>query len=227
MTSKNALPTITLITKAPPRRRAVVRSNRLRSRVDWCVSGCVRRRKPRTPSLGHRHRRPFPRHVGAGVLERHSVSITLHVVASGLIGGGGIRTPDTVSRVTVFKTVAFSHSATPPHTVGLDATRCHSIPRMVGSTALVGVYAAPIFPIGVRFSAIQRQCRPLRCTPFHQAGHQARHQALSVCSRRPLSRCSGRVVRSGNASSAAARSAITVWLYRLMVKLMSECRAKS
>ncbi len=29
-------------------------------------------------------------------------------------GGGGIRTPDTVSRVTVFKTVAFSHSATPP-----------------------------------------------------------------------------------------------------------------
>ena len=29
-------------------------------------------------------------------------------------GGGGIRTPGTVSRTTVFKTVAFSHSATPP-----------------------------------------------------------------------------------------------------------------
>ncbi len=29
-------------------------------------------------------------------------------------GGGGIRTPETVSRLTVFKTVAFSRSATPP-----------------------------------------------------------------------------------------------------------------
>ena len=31
-----------------------------------------------------------------------------------LIGGGGIRTPGTVSRTTVFKTVALNHSATPP-----------------------------------------------------------------------------------------------------------------
>ena len=31
-----------------------------------------------------------------------------------LNGGGGIRTPGTLSRPTVFKTVAFSHSATPP-----------------------------------------------------------------------------------------------------------------
>ena len=29
-------------------------------------------------------------------------------------GGGGIRTPETLSSLTVFKTVAFSHSATPP-----------------------------------------------------------------------------------------------------------------
>jgi hypothetical protein len=29
-------------------------------------------------------------------------------------GGGEIRTHDTVSRMTVFKTVAFNHSATPP-----------------------------------------------------------------------------------------------------------------
>ncbi len=29
-------------------------------------------------------------------------------------GGGGIRTPETLSRLTVFKTVAFSRSATPP-----------------------------------------------------------------------------------------------------------------
>ena len=29
-------------------------------------------------------------------------------------GGGGIRTPETVTRLTVFKTVAFSRSATPP-----------------------------------------------------------------------------------------------------------------
>ena len=33
-------------------------------------------------------------------------------------GGGGIRTPETVSRLTVFKTVAFSHSATPPRRAG-------------------------------------------------------------------------------------------------------------
>ena len=39
------------------------------------------------------------------------------------IGGGGIRTPDTVSRVTVFKTVAFSRSATPP-----ESTEGHSLP---------------------------------------------------------------------------------------------------
>ena len=31
-----------------------------------------------------------------------------------MIGGGGIRTPETLSRLTVFKTVAFSRSATPP-----------------------------------------------------------------------------------------------------------------
>ncbi len=30
------------------------------------------------------------------------------------IGGGGIRTPETITRLTVFKTVAFSRSATPP-----------------------------------------------------------------------------------------------------------------
>ena len=29
-------------------------------------------------------------------------------------GGGGIRTPETLASLTVFKTVAFSHSATPP-----------------------------------------------------------------------------------------------------------------
>jgi hypothetical protein len=29
-------------------------------------------------------------------------------------GGGGIRTPETLSRLTVFKTAAFNHSATPP-----------------------------------------------------------------------------------------------------------------
>ncbi len=29
-------------------------------------------------------------------------------------GGGGIRTPDTLSRTSVFKTDAFNHSATPP-----------------------------------------------------------------------------------------------------------------
>ena len=32
----------------------------------------------------------------------------------GQIGGGGIRTPETLTRLTVFKTVAFSRSATPP-----------------------------------------------------------------------------------------------------------------
>jgi Integrase core domain len=30
-------------------------------------------------------------------------------------GGGGIRTPETLSGLTVFKTAAFNHSATPPH----------------------------------------------------------------------------------------------------------------
>ena len=30
------------------------------------------------------------------------------------IGGGGIRTPEALARLTVFKTVAFSRSATPP-----------------------------------------------------------------------------------------------------------------
>src|SRR5215469_4780638 len=30
-------------------------------------------------------------------------------------GGGGIRTPETLTGLTVFKTVAFNHSATPPH----------------------------------------------------------------------------------------------------------------
>jgi hypothetical protein len=30
-------------------------------------------------------------------------------------GGGGIRTPETLSSLTVFKTAAFNHSATPPH----------------------------------------------------------------------------------------------------------------
>jgi hypothetical protein len=29
-------------------------------------------------------------------------------------GGGGIRTPETLSSLTVFKTAAFNHSATPP-----------------------------------------------------------------------------------------------------------------
>ena len=29
-------------------------------------------------------------------------------------GGGGIRTPDTLTRIPVFKTGAFNHSATPP-----------------------------------------------------------------------------------------------------------------
>jgi hypothetical protein len=29
-------------------------------------------------------------------------------------GGGGIRTPETLSGLTVFKTAAFNHSATPP-----------------------------------------------------------------------------------------------------------------
>src|SRR4029079_15597647 len=33
-------------------------------------------------------------------------------------GGGGIRTPDALSDITVFETVAFNHSATPPR--GLD-----------------------------------------------------------------------------------------------------------
>ena len=35
------------------------------------------------------------------------------------IGGGGIRTPETFARLTVFKTVAFSRSATPP-TLGVS-----------------------------------------------------------------------------------------------------------
>jgi hypothetical protein len=30
-------------------------------------------------------------------------------------GGGGIRTPETLSGLTVFKTAAFNLSATPPH----------------------------------------------------------------------------------------------------------------
>jgi hypothetical protein len=29
-------------------------------------------------------------------------------------GGGGIRTPETLASLTVFKTAAFNHSATPP-----------------------------------------------------------------------------------------------------------------
>jgi hypothetical protein len=46
------------------------------------------------------------------------VKTAKRTILTGLtIGGGGIRTPDTVSRVTVFKTVAFSHSATPPQDI--------------------------------------------------------------------------------------------------------------
>ena len=33
-------------------------------------------------------------------------------------GGGGIRTLDTVTRITVFETVPFNHSGTPPHAQG-------------------------------------------------------------------------------------------------------------
>ena len=69
-------------------------------------------------------------------------------------GGGGIRTPETIARLTVFKTVAFSRSATPPSAVCFDARRCHSMPGTVGSTGFFGGYVIPIIPIGVRFSAI-------------------------------------------------------------------------
>ena len=41
-------------------------------------------------------------------------SDTLKVGSTTTIGGGGIRTPETLSSLTVFKTVAFVHSATPP-----------------------------------------------------------------------------------------------------------------
>ena len=39
--------------------------------------------------------------------------LSLETVAIG--GGGGIRTHETVSRLAVFKTAAFNHSATPPN----------------------------------------------------------------------------------------------------------------
>jgi hypothetical protein len=35
-----------------------------------------------------------------------------YILSSG--GGGGIRTPEALSSLTVFKTAAFNHSATPP-----------------------------------------------------------------------------------------------------------------
>src|SRR5260370_37834207 len=44
-------------------------------------------------------------------------------------GGGGIRTPETLSSLTVFKTAAFNHSATPPQFVynNLRKTCCTSL----------------------------------------------------------------------------------------------------
>ena len=43
----------------------------------------------------------------------------------GLIGGGGgIRTHETLTGLTVFKTVAIDHSATPPGLSGLDILSC-------------------------------------------------------------------------------------------------------
>ena len=42
-------------------------------------------------------------------------------------GGGGIRTHDTVSGMTVFKTVAFNHSATPPYAWNTKFSNCLAV----------------------------------------------------------------------------------------------------
>ncbi len=60
--------------------------------------------------------------VGGGLTRQRQRRLTMaDLVAnrSAGNGGGGIRTPETVTRLTVFKTVAFSRSATPPNAFDL------------------------------------------------------------------------------------------------------------
>ena len=60
------------------------------------------------------------------------------------IGGGGIRTPETLSRLTVFKTVAFSRSATPPAgraSRSAQSNRLDRMPQVSLSQPTISVYA--------------------------------------------------------------------------------------
>ena len=54
-------------------------------------------------------------------------------------GGGGIRTPETLPGLTVFKTAAFNHSATPP-LFSVAAVRLCVISLIFGVTDLINDY---------------------------------------------------------------------------------------
>ncbi len=54
-------------------------------------------------------------------------SIRAPAIDDSVTGGGGIRTPETLSRLTVFKTVAFSRSATPPDMFDLNLDLNYSL----------------------------------------------------------------------------------------------------
>lgn len=101
------------------------------------------------------------------------------------------------------------------------------MPRTVRSRAFNRVYAIPITPSRSISVPPDDTGDPfdVRCsTKLDTKPDTKLFQSVPVVRFRSRS---GRIIKSGNASNAAARSAISVWLYRLIVKLMSECRARS
>ena len=96
------------------------------------------------------------------------------------IGGGGIRTPETVSRLTVFKTVAFSRSAMPPVCCGRHFTpgparasteRYNQVVNWNWTIFLRGMYVSLGLPaLGYAYMANCGGGLPLIQVPGHSTG---------------------------------------------------------
>lgn len=99
-------------------------------------------------------------------------------------GGGGIRTHGTLSRTTVFKTVAIDHSATPPSGDGIGKVARFEKPQLSGKRG---------------FSAIQRgavRLCPLVPLSFAPAGRDER--VLEMSSERRAHQTEARPLENGS-----------------------------
>ncbi len=85
-------------------------------------------------------------------------------------GGGGIRTPETLSRLTVFKTVAFSRSATPPTRVTTGDTPWQGLPGVTRSTGSLRGYTLQSTSVKSVVTSPRGPQHRHRGEPFHQAG---------------------------------------------------------